>query len=214
MSQQKSKSVITSEEAIANRDKLIELDGALKTHVAQTPGIVALNVGSGRAVYPGFVSIDAYVENDRRIIRMPMQDLHGRYADNTVDVIYSSHSLEHLSIRDSAKALREWFRCLKPGGFLFLSCPDLGLLCRILCCDLSDDQRQWYTRVLFGYQQDMNRPIDDVDAPFDPGQVHMSGHTIESMISALTGIGYVVRDSFLYDGYRTPSLFVKAYKPE
>ncbi len=211
---QKSNPVISAAEAIENRDKLIAMDGALKEHVAQTPGIVALNLGCGRTVYPGFTNIDAFVENDRRIIRMPMQDLRGRCGDNTVDICYSSHSLEHLSIRDSEMALREWFRVLVPGGFLFLSCPDLGLICRILCADLTPDQRQWYTRVLFGYQQDMNRPMDDPDAQFDPGQVHMSGHTLAGMITELEGIGYDVRESFLYDGYRTPSMFVKAYKPK
>jgi len=45
--------------------------------------------------------------------------------DNTYDFVHSSHCLEH--IHDVAKALRNWIRILKPGGFLFVAVPDWTL---------------------------------------------------------------------------------------
>lgn len=42
-------------------------------------------------------------------------------ADNSFDVIYCSHVLEH--IPDDAKAMRELFRVLKPGGWALLQVP-------------------------------------------------------------------------------------------
>jgi len=41
--------------------------------------------------------------------------------DESLDFVFSSHTLEHLE--DWQKALREWFRVLKPKGILFLYLP-------------------------------------------------------------------------------------------
>lgn len=41
--------------------------------------------------------------------------------DNTFDFVYSSHTIEHLP--DPSEALKNWFRVLKPGGFLIVYLP-------------------------------------------------------------------------------------------
>lgn len=43
----------------------------------------------------------------------------------TFDVVYSSHCLEHLHWLDAEKALSEFYRVLKPGGFAMVMVPDL-----------------------------------------------------------------------------------------
>lgn len=43
-------------------------------------------------------------------------------ADETFDFVYSSHVLEHLT--DPARAIRNWWRVLKPGGYLILYLPE------------------------------------------------------------------------------------------
>ncbi|WP_363268389.1 methyltransferase domain-containing protein [Okeania sp. SIO2B3] len=48
--------------------------------------------------------------------------------DNSVDLIYGSHCLEHFSHRMVSQVLNEWFRVLKEGGILRLSVPDFDLL--------------------------------------------------------------------------------------
>lgn len=45
--------------------------------------------------------------------------------DATIDFVFSSHCLEHL--RDPAEGLRNWFRILRPGGFLIITVPDEDL---------------------------------------------------------------------------------------
>ena len=45
--------------------------------------------------------------------------------DETYDFVYSSHCLEH--IENPALALKNWFRILKPGGFLLLYVPHRDL---------------------------------------------------------------------------------------
>lgn len=52
------------------------------------------------------------------------QYLHG-LADDSYDFVYSSHTLEHMV--DPAIALRNWWRVLKPAGFLILYIPHRDL---------------------------------------------------------------------------------------
>ncbi len=46
-------------------------------------------------------------------------------ADESVDAIFSSHNLEHLYAHEVPVALGEFFRVLKPGGFVLVTMPDL-----------------------------------------------------------------------------------------
>jgi predicted SAM-dependent methyltransferase len=43
----------------------------------------------------------------------------------SVDVLYSSHMLEHLDRREASEFLREAYRILRPGGILRIAVPDL-----------------------------------------------------------------------------------------
>lgn len=49
---------------------------------------------------------------------------------NSVDVIYSSHVIEHLSYQDSILAFRNVYKILKPGGLFRFVIPDLQSRCR------------------------------------------------------------------------------------
>lgn len=44
--------------------------------------------------------------------------------NNSYDIIYASHLLEHFGRKEVAKILKVWFSKLKPGGILRLSVPD------------------------------------------------------------------------------------------
>lgn len=56
-----------------------------------------------------------------------LHDLRKRFpwADGSVDYVYSSHSLEHLTRSDGEHAVREIFRVLRPGGIARIVMPDL-----------------------------------------------------------------------------------------
>ncbi len=45
--------------------------------------------------------------------------------DNTVDVIYSSHALEHIFLEEAQALLQDAYRALKEGGLIRLAVPDL-----------------------------------------------------------------------------------------
>lgn len=84
---------------------------------------ICLNIGAGipdenghPAPLPGFTPIDSRLGHDA---------LHLPYEDETVQAIYASHVLEHISHTKREQVLAEWYRVLKPGGSIMISVPDM-----------------------------------------------------------------------------------------
>jgi predicted SAM-dependent methyltransferase len=67
--------------------------------------------------YIDYLSAD--LSSSHAMVRMDISDI--QYVDNTFDVIYCSHVLEH--VPDDRKALREFWRVLKIGGWAILQVP-------------------------------------------------------------------------------------------
>ena len=83
-----------------------------------------LDVGCGmKKVWPSLIGVDAGVafghRTDAQIIR-PADKL-DLFADASMDGVFSSHTLEH--VVDWKATLKEWWRVIKPKGFLTLYLP-------------------------------------------------------------------------------------------
>jgi SAM-dependent methyltransferase len=50
-------------------------------------------------------------------------------AEDSVDAVFSSHNLEHVYHHEVPQVLNEFYRVLRPGGFVVLTCPDLKSVC-------------------------------------------------------------------------------------
>jgi 2-polyprenyl-3-methyl-5-hydroxy-6-metoxy-1,4-benzoquinol methylase len=83
-------------------------------HVAPEPELSQL---FQKADYINYLSADLSAPN--AMVKMDITDI--QYPDNTFDVIYCSHVLEH--IPDDRKAMREFYRVLKPGGWAIVQVP-------------------------------------------------------------------------------------------
>lgn len=83
------------------------------------------------------------------------QDL-SQFATGSIDEIYVSHVLEHLSHRlEMGRALYEFHRVLRPGGRIYISVPDFFEACRAFCApDLTTADRFKLARTVFGGQRD------------------------------------------------------------
>lgn len=86
-----------------------------------------LDVGCGPwKAYKHFIGVDNYTDTALFNIHMEpdvkcnADDLK-IFADQSLDFVYSSHTLEHLE--DTKKVLTEWWRVIKPGGYLLLYLP-------------------------------------------------------------------------------------------
>lgn len=200
---------MTFQDMVANRQRLIDRTAVLFETCKKGDGFY-LNLGCGASPREGMVNVDRYADHPG-VLRMDMTCLD--VEDGTVDLIYSSHSLEHLPLRRSRIALRDWYRALRPGGILFLSMPDLDLIMRMLLGSPDVNTRHWLLYTLFGYQADMQAPREDDTAAYDPGQVHMSGHSQATLTAEMLDIGYTIKDTYQYEGYGTPGVFVEACRP-
>ena len=89
-----------------------------------------IHIGCGEIVLPNYINIDARPLShvhfiSKNISRLPF------LKNNSAQVIYACHVIEHLPTAVVPKALAEYFRILKPGGILRLSVPDLDRLMEI-----------------------------------------------------------------------------------
>jgi len=83
-------------------------------------GVVRLNIGCGKKHEKGFINLDLrdlgqdIVWDVREGIPFP---------DNSVDLIWSQHVMEHLTNHEAEMAIREMYRVLKVGGVMVHTTP-------------------------------------------------------------------------------------------
>jgi predicted SAM-dependent methyltransferase len=88
--------------------------------------MIKLHLGCGDIKLEGFINIDVR-ETPATDMLMDISKL-TKFDNNSVDMIYAAHCLEHFSFRDSLSILQEWNRVLKTGGELVLRVPDFDIL--------------------------------------------------------------------------------------
>ncbi len=93
-------------------------------------GKVLVHVGCGKRNSPEFINIDAQPLAHVHIVTDKITSLDD-FADDTVDLVYMCHILEHIPLTQLHDVLLEMKRILKPGGVLRLSVPDFDHLVEI-----------------------------------------------------------------------------------
>lgn len=88
-----------------------------------------LHLGCGNIRLPGFCNVDilttAAVDVISDISKLD------NFADDSIELIYACHVLEHFSHDEAINVLRRWFEVLKPGGKLRISVPDIDRIVKI-----------------------------------------------------------------------------------
>jgi Uncharacterized protein conserved in bacteria len=103
-----------------------------------------------------------------------------RFEDETFDIIYSSHVLEHFDYkRELLEVLKEWKRVLKTNGKLYISVPDLDVLSHLFTMKEKFDinTRFLIMRMIFGGH------ITEYD-------YHYTGLNFEFLDSFLAQVGF------------------------
>lgn len=76
-----------------------------------------------------------------------------QFEDETFDELYASHVVEHFDYQGALlEALKEWYRTLKPEGKLYISVPDMDVLCQLFRMrkELKLNDRFMIMRMMFG----------------------------------------------------------------
>jgi predicted SAM-dependent methyltransferase len=87
-----------------------------------------VNLACGLRYHPDWVNIDFHSDSETVKQHNILEGL--PFDDNEIDVIYSSHFLEHLFPEDAERFLVECFRVLRKKGVLRVVVPDLENICR------------------------------------------------------------------------------------
>lgn len=93
-----------------------------------------------------------------------------------VDEILLSHVLEHFSWRRTDEILDLLFGWLKRTGVLTVEVPDIALLLKM------DPGHPYFNLAIYGDQS-------------TEGEYHKSSFTVESLITHLTGVGFLVQSA-------------------
>jgi len=140
-----------------------------------------LHIGSGGHRAKGFINIDADAAIDCDLIGGSQRM---KFADGTIDTIYTSHLFEHIPRAHTSSVLREWNRVLSPGGSLYLCVPDLEVLADRYLAAVREHSQQngtealdLLTRVIYGGQQD----------GFD---FHYNGYSMPTLKILLESVGF------------------------
>tara|TARA_B100000780_G_scaffold219391_1_gene158466 strand:- start:441 stop:1097 length:657 start_codon:yes stop_codon:yes gene_type:complete len=156
-----------------------------------------LHVGCGRAQ---IANLKGFTPNEWREIRLDIDskvqpDIKGTLTDlsgvtsESVDVVYSSHSIEHIFSHEVPLALKEFKRVLKPDGFALIFCPDMLYICQVIAAG-------GLTETL--YVSPMG-PITPLDVMYGHGasimagneyMTHKTGFTFKTLNTELQNAGF------------------------
>jgi len=159
-----------------------------------------LHLGCGGKHLDGYINIDLYEQAGVDLV-MDATDL--LFVNNSVDEIRSEHLIEHFTYHQATKAFKEWFRVLKPGGLLFIECPDILGYCKRF---IGEPENRWcgippgteftprYGHALiqgfFGNQMGPNKPIQYGFGSLPQlAQTHKSGWTVGYLTGWLRNVG-------------------------
>ena len=155
-----------------------------------------LHIGCGKNLWPEYTNVDLYAKADIQADAkaLPIES-------ESYELVENHHLLEHMTKSDAIEALHEWKRVLKPGGHLFISCPDITVLSEMLANqDALPETWEYLTHVLYGNEE--------------PGMAHKFGYSRKSLTNTLEKVGFVNVEVKTAIGYRpTPSLLAIGEKP-
>ena len=155
---------------------------------------IKLDIGGG--VYKrdsDFIAVDILGKTDVKAAMWALP-----FRDSTVDTIWSSHSLEHVSIYKVNQSLKEWHRVLKPGRRVIVQVPNFDYVAKYW---LTGPDRAWAEAMVFGTQS-------------DDGQYHKCAFTAASIRADLEAAGFEVKRVEMRWSHSQETLQAVAVKPK
>jgi len=146
-----------------------------------------LHLGCGNIRLPDFCNVDILTTSAVDVVS-DISKL-DNFADDSIELIYACHVLEHFSHDDAVNVLRRWFDVLAPGGELRVSVPDIDRIVKIYHDNWQHFQTPGHSPwigLLYGGQGD----------PYD---FHKTGFNLCWMRHLLEGIGYTQVEEYPHE---------------
>ncbi len=92
----------------------------------KTKNSAKLHIGCGTVYKEGWINIDNNSDGNIQMLDLNW-DLRNPlpFDDNSIDYIFNEHFLEHLTVEEGQRALKDFLRVLKPQGIMRIAMPDL-----------------------------------------------------------------------------------------
>jgi len=168
---------------------------SLKLDLAATSKDQKVEIGGGEnPLYPKFVQVDlrklpgVKYQNDARLLPFP---------SNSLSIICACYVLQCLSQTEAERALKEWFRCLRPGGKLEIYVPDLDKIIRIY---LSTTEEK-FLKEIYGNQE------HELD-------FYQTGWTFQTLEKLVSKVNFVRLNMIDKPKHRPFALSIAVYKPK
>lgn len=124
--------------------------------------------------------------------------------DNSVDNLYCSHVLEHLSLEDFRAALRNSYRSLKPGGVFRFVLPDLENLINQYKADQSPEASMQFMELSYLGRFDRPKGFMGFLREWMGNSRHLWMWDFKSMKKELEAVGFKgVRRAYYHDSERS-----------
>lgn len=130
----------------------IRRDQRIESYIG-THRVRRLQLGTGSNILPGWLNTDVY--DDKRTNEVVYLDARKPFPlpDESFDVVFTEHMIEHLLYSDAVRCLRECRRVLKPGGRIRVATPSLDRLVQLYDAapsDLHDRYIRWSVETFIG----------------------------------------------------------------
>jgi len=168
-----------------------------------------IEIGAGKKPRPGYATCDI---RDLKTVDYVCAADELPFEDNTIEEVYSRHVAEHFTLKEFLNVLHEWNRVLKPGGSVYIICPNLtwhlkqvleGSHESFYNKESGSNARYWGFGSLFGWQQN----------EYD---VHKFGYYYDLLKDILEDFGFVDTENLTNSGKGLENepwhLEVKAFK--
>lgn len=128
-----------------------------------------LNLGCGDRFFKDWINVD-YVSSDKNVISHNLLKPFP-FNDNSFDVVYSSHVLEHFSYKDAIIFMKECYRVLDKDGIIRIIVPDMELIARSYLNSLNNVLALPNLENKFIYQYDQIELLDQLTRSYSGGML-------------------------------------------
>src|SRR5437588_359010 len=98
-----------------------------------------LNIGCGVRLHPGWINLDREARGRDILVHDLLRPL--PFPENSFDVVYHSHTLEHFDAEQGFRLMQECHRVLAPKGVVRVVVPDLENIARAYLAALDEAAR-------------------------------------------------------------------------